>query len=44
MSAATIEPGSFRDPHSRVPESDGALRLLRLSSGTRVLYVAQPKA
>jgi hypothetical protein len=29
MSAATIEPGSFRDPHSRVVESDGAvLRLL----------------
>jgi hypothetical protein len=35
MSAATIEPGSFRDPHSRVVEADGAVLRLLSEQGFR---------
>ncbi len=35
MSAATIEPGSFRDPHSRVLEADGAVLRLLSEQGLR---------
>jgi SAM-dependent methyltransferase len=35
MSAATIEPGSFRDPHSRVVEADGAVLRLLSEQGLR---------
>ncbi len=35
MSAATIEPGSFRDPHSRVVEADGAVLRLLSAQGLR---------
>jgi hypothetical protein len=35
VSAATIEPGSFRDPHSRVVETDGAVLRLLSEQGLR---------
>jgi hypothetical protein len=35
MGAATIEPGSFRDPHSRVVEADGAVLRLLSEQGLR---------
>ena len=35
MSAARIEPGSFRDPHSRVVEADGAVLRLLSEEGLR---------
>jgi SAM-dependent methyltransferase len=35
MSAARIEPGSFRDPHSRVVETDGAVLRLLSEEGLR---------
>jgi SAM-dependent methyltransferase len=35
MRAATIEPGSFRDPHSRVVEADGAVLRLLSEQGLR---------
>jgi len=35
MSAATIEPGSFRDPHSRVVEADGQVLRLLSEQGLR---------